>query len=257
MKQELLLDKLRADWDSLARENAFHYIASLRKEWPEDEFLLSGESDVAELLDPILRHAKVGPRNKRILEIGCGVGRMTFALASRFEAVEAVDISPEMIQRARELQKRLGTTNVRFQVNNGQDLKGYSDESVDVCFSYIVFQHIPEISVILGYIREMGRVLKPDGLFLFQVNGYWRVKFPGGRYLMWGMKATHRLRKWGIGTRPLLRFGKLDGWGGVPVPVAEIQATCADAGLGISSLVGIGTHFMWVMGSKTGSYKPV
>lgn len=108
MSKDSLLGNLRAEWDFLARKNAFHYIASLRDDWPEDEFLLSGESDVAELLDPFLYRAKFEPRNKRILEIGCGVGRMSFALGRRFGTVEAVDISPEMIQRARELQQRIG-----------------------------------------------------------------------------------------------------------------------------------------------------
>ncbi len=179
-KPDVLVTKMREEWDHRARKNPYHYIASVRDKWPEDEFLLSGEREVRDLVDPYLADAQFVPRDKRMLEIGCGVGRMTFALAKRFGTVEAIDISGEMVKRAKELQARLGIGNVRFQVGNGKDLRVFPDESMDFGFSYIVFQHIPEISIILNYVREIGRVLKKGGLFRFQVNGYRRLKFPFG-----------------------------------------------------------------------------
>ncbi len=248
--QDSLTSKMRQEWDYLSQKNAFHYIASLKEHWSEEEFLLSGESDVTRLVDPFLSQAEFLPQDRRMLEVGCGVGRMTFALARRFGTVEATDISGEMIKRATELQVRFGIGNVRFQVGNGKDLRAYSDESVDFGFSYIVFQHIPDISIILNYVREIGRVLKRGGLFRFQVNGYRHLKFPYGYYLMWGTSATHRLRKWAIQTRPHLRFGKLDGWRGVPISVSEVHHTCTASGLSITQVTGIGTQFMWVNGRK-------
>jgi len=176
---------------------------------------------------------------------------MTFPLANRFGTVEAIDISGEMIHRAKELQARLGITNVRFQLGNGKDLKPYPDESMDFAFSFIVFQHIPEISIILNYVREIGRVLKKGGLFRFQVNGYRRLNLPFGYCLMWGTSATRRLRKWNIQTRPHLRFGKLNSWRGVPIRVSEVQDTCAASGLSIIQIVGIDSLSMWVNGRKT------
>jgi len=233
--------KMQQEWDHRSRKNAYHYIASGRDEWPEDEFLLSGERDVRDFLDPYLSDARFVPRDKRMLEIGCGVGRMTFALAKRFGTVEAIDISGEMIKRAKELQTRLGIGNVRFQVGDGKDLTVYPDESMDFAFSYIVFQHIPEISIILNYVREIGRVLKKGGLFRFQVNGYRRLILPFGYCLMWG---------WKIQTRPHVRFGKLNSWRGVPIKVSEIQDACAAAGLSITQVIGIDTKSMWVNGRK-------
>jgi SAM-dependent methyltransferase len=55
-------------------------------------------------------------------------------------------------------------------VGNGVDLSAYPDASFDFVFSYIVFQHIPDVNVTLKYIREAGRVLRPGGSFYFQVN---------------------------------------------------------------------------------------
>jgi SAM-dependent methyltransferase len=240
--------KMRQEWDHRSRKNAYRYIGSVRD---EEGFFLSGERDVRDLVDPYLSDAQFVPRDKRMLELGCGVGRMTFPLANRFGTVEAIDISGEMIQRAKELQARLGIANVRFQLGNGKDLRPYPDESMDFVFSFIVFQHIPEISIILNYVSEIGRVLKKGGFFRFQVNGYRRLKLPFGYCLMWGTSATRRLRKWNIQTRPHLRFGKLNSWRGVPIRVSEVQDTCAASGLSITQVVGIDTLSMWVNGRKT------
>src|SRR5712692_5195441 len=102
---DVLAAKMRQEWDHRSRKNAYRYIGSVRD---EDEFFLNGERDVRDLVDPYLSDAQFVPRDKRMLEIGCGVGRMTFALAKRFGTVEAIDISGEMIKRAKELQTRLG-----------------------------------------------------------------------------------------------------------------------------------------------------
>lgn len=248
--QDSVISKLREEWDFLSRKNAFHYIASLKNDWSLDEFLLSGESDVVEVVDPFLSQSHFATRDKKMLEIGCGVGRMTFAFAKRFAEVQAVDISGEMIGRAEELKKRLGVMNAHFRLCDGNNLRDFPNSSIDFCFSYIVFQHIPDVPIILNYIREIGRVLKKDGLFRFQVNGYRKITFPRGYCLMWGTSRTHRLRKWKILTRPHFRFGKAHGWKGVPVSISEIHQTCKASGLICTCITGVGTQFMWVEGRK-------
>lgn len=250
LDHDSVLSKVRTEWNSFARENAFHYIASLKKEWAQNDFLDSGESDVAELIDPFLAETGFAARDKTMLEIGCGVGRMTFALAKRFAIVEAVDISDEMIRRAREMQASLGLANARFQTCNGRDLAKFPSEVVDFCFSYIVFQHIPDVSITLGYIREMGRVLRVGGLFKFQINGFRRIRFPRNYYLLWGTSPTHRLRKWNVRVRPHVRFGRLDAWGGVPITVSEVRDACAASDLECTRITGVGSRFMWVSGRK-------
>lgn len=246
----LVIDALRNEWNHLSRTNAFHYIKSTKNEWQEEDFLSSGEQDVRELVDPFLMRAGYDPRDKTMLEIGCGVGRMSVAFARRFRRVEAADISAEMVAQAKERQQKLQIENIRFQVVSGQDLELYSNESVDFCFSYIVFQHIPDISVILSYVREIGRVLKKGGVALFQVNGYYRLKLPGKNFLYWGVGDTGRLRKLGILSRPCLRFGKLNSWDGVPVSTSELQAACRDGDLAEVEFRNIGRQYMWVSARK-------
>ena len=250
VKSNLPGTRMQKEWDQRSRENAYHYIASWQDHWSEEQFLLSGEQDVQKLVDPFLAAAGFIPGDKRALEIGCGVGRMSFALAKRFAAVEALDISNEMIKRANGLQEHLGIKNVNFRASGGSDLHQYLDESVDFAFSFIVFQHIPEVAIIEGYIREMGRVLKTGGLFRFQVNGYHRRTLPFGYCLMWGKSAAPVAgNSWSL-SRPHIKFGKLNSWRGVSITAAEVRAACDSAGLSITQITGIDSKTMWVNGKK-------
>ena len=103
-----------------------------------------------------------------MLEIGCGVGRITRVLAARAAQVLALDVSDEMLARARELNPAL--TNVSWVLGDGLSLHGIPDASLDACVSVVVFQHIPDPEVTLGYVREVGRVLRPGGWAALQVS---------------------------------------------------------------------------------------
>jgi ubiquinone/menaquinone biosynthesis C-methylase UbiE len=109
------------------------------------------------------------PRQMRIIEIGCGAGRITRALANIFGEVHAVDVSGEMVARAR--QALTGTTNAFVYQNNGKDLAVLPEGPYDFAFSTIVFQHIPSREVIYSYVREVHRLLRSGALFKFQVQG--------------------------------------------------------------------------------------
>lgn len=73
-----------------------------------------------------------------------------------------------MLERARALHAQL--TNVKWIHGDGESLSGIADASVDAVFSHVVFQHIPDPRITLGYVREMGRVLRPGGWTAFQVS---------------------------------------------------------------------------------------
>jgi SAM-dependent methyltransferase len=235
----------------MAKDNAMHHIASGEDSWKEEDFFAGGESDVVELVDPILLRRGVDPGRKRMLEIGCGIGRMSFHFAKRFREVDAVDISPEMIRRANEYREKFAASNLRFHVCNGSDLASFGEEQFDFCFSYIVFQHIPSVELIFRYVREIGRVLKVGGAFLFQVNGYSHVRLLGSSYLSWGVRTTGRLRKLGIYRRPFIRFGQLDLMAGVPIKRSELIRVCQSVRLETKEITGSRSQFMWFSGTKS------
>ena len=162
---------MRRDWDQRARENARYYVNTERENWTDEQFFASGERTVAEevLTDMINICQGKDPREMKVLEIGCGAGRVTRALSRLFGEVYGVDISGEMIARAR--QALASQPNAHLFQNSGADLAVLGDVTIDFAFSSIVFQHIPSREVIESYVREVHRLLRPGGLFKFQVQG--------------------------------------------------------------------------------------
>jgi SAM-dependent methyltransferase len=171
-----LLRKMEQDWDERARENALYYVSTARTDWTREDFYASGERTVAEqiLNDMINICQGTEPRRMRVLEIGCGAGRVTRALAGVFGEVHGVDVSGEMLELARTA--LADRPNAFFHRNNGMDLSVLGDLKFDFAFSTIVFQHIPSRDVIENYVREVHRVLRPGALFKFQVQGDSRVE---------------------------------------------------------------------------------
>src|SRR5450755_676929 len=98
-----ILEKMRQDWDERARENARHYVATGQTEWTDEAFFESGEKAIREQLLNDMGNVCQGkdPKTMRILEIGCGAGRLTRALSKLFGEVHAVDVSGEMVARAK------------------------------------------------------------------------------------------------------------------------------------------------------------
>jgi cyclopropane fatty-acyl-phospholipid synthase-like methyltransferase len=171
MKVEQQLENMRKAWDERARENARHYVATGRSDWTDEEFFASGEQQIAEDILTDMGNICQGkdPREMRILEIGCGAGRLTRAFAKRFGEVHAVDISGEMVAAAREAVKDFPGAHI-YQ-NNGCDLQVVPQLEFDFAYSAIVFQHIPSRDIIENYVREVHRLLKPGALFKFWVQG--------------------------------------------------------------------------------------
>lgn len=162
---------MQGDWDRRARENARHFIATGKLDWTPEEFLESGRENVrAEILTDMQNICQGrDPKQMRVLEIGCGAGRVTSALAEVFGEVHGVDISGEMVKLAR--QTVCGQPTAFVYQNNGMDLSVLGDLTFDFAFSFIVFQHIPSKTVIENYVRDVHSLLRPGALFKFQVTG--------------------------------------------------------------------------------------
>jgi SAM-dependent methyltransferase len=171
LTRDQLAAKMRVDWDRRARENARHYVATGREDWTDEEFFQSGELAVEhEILNDMINICQgKDPKQMNVLEIGCGAGRITRALAKLFGQVYAVDVSGEMIALARRALRDF--PNAHVYQNNGVDLSVLGDVQIDFAFSEIVFQHIPSVEVIESYVREVHRLLGPGRLFKFQVQG--------------------------------------------------------------------------------------
>jgi SAM-dependent methyltransferase len=159
--------EMRRYWDARADEDAYYFVDNRLEYGNPDErrFWEDGPAVVDAVLDAA--EARIRPED-RIVEIGCGIGRLTRARAERAASVVAVDVSERMLAKARE--SNPGLDNVVWRLGDGESLRGIGDASADACFSHVVFQHIPDPEITLGYVREIGRVLRPGGWAAFQVS---------------------------------------------------------------------------------------
>jgi SAM-dependent methyltransferase len=249
-----LTNLMRQDWDERARKDAFHYIASWRKDWSPDSFFQSGEEDYRRLVAPLFDRLRWEPEGKRILELGCGAGRMTRSFSERFSHVYAFDISKEMLGHAKALLP--DASNVDWVLGNGTDLRGLGDESVDFAFSYIVLQHMPEPPFAHRYIREMLRVVKAGGMFLFQFNSVPRMTMNWKGRLAWGAVDL----PWSLGFRAMSRgVASLLGlspeiagksWRGASLDVSGVRKTVEASGGTVKEMTGENTPMTWCWGLK-------
>lgn len=228
--------QMRRFWDRRAREDAFYFVDNrLRYGHPDlDRFWAEGERDLDTLLDAV--GASVSADDS-IVDIGCGVGRLTRPLAARAAEVWAVDVSAEMLERARHYNGELA--NVHWTLGDGESLTGIGDASVDGCVSHVVFQHIPSGAVVLEYVREIGRVLKPGGWAAFQISNDPVVHRPPGRVARARHAVTAALRRSPRGQAN-------PAWLGTAIDLDDLRRAAADGGLEIERIVGEGTQFCLV-----------
>ena len=161
------LAALRRTWDAWGREDPLWAVLSVDdrrgNRWDAEEFLRTGREHVAWMLG-WLRELGIEPARGDWLDFGCGVGRLTQALAAHAGTVLGVDIAPSMVERAHALAATLN--NVRFEADDSGDLRRHPDGSFDLVCSFLVLQHIPT-EIALGYVSEFVRVLRPGGVAVF------------------------------------------------------------------------------------------
>ncbi len=217
MESQSISERMRAEWDQRARENAYHYVASDLSSDSEEEFDRSGRLSTEDAVVNDIERIAGGadPKSMTILEIGCGAGRMTRHLARIFGHVHALDVSGEMIAQARG--RLAGVENVSLYHTDGVDLSDIGDVELDFALSYIVFQHIPDIEVIRGYIRQAAEKLKPGALFKFQVQG-----------------------------SPAVETMDRDTWSGARFSAADAVRAARENQLRIEAFQGAGEHYFWL-----------
>ena len=111
----------------------------------------------------------------KVLELGCGAGRVTRALSTIFGEVHGIDVSPEMVRLA-----RAAVPNAFIHQIDGATLPTLAHLQFDFAYSCCVFQHIASYEVIQTLLCEVGRKLRPGALFKFEVQGCGSVISPPG-----------------------------------------------------------------------------
>lgn len=122
------------------------------------------DKSTREIVDLFDRLAVLGPhRHRRVLEIGCGHGRIVAAVAPRVDEAFGIDISPGMIEAAR--QRCADLRNVILSATSGRDLGQFPTSSFDLVYAVDAFPYIHHAGRALAalHVREAARVLRPGG----------------------------------------------------------------------------------------------
>jgi SAM-dependent methyltransferase len=215
----------RDAWDRRAESDLYSSIESSRRDWTSDEFYADGRRMVEQAMGWLGDSVSRG----RMLEVGCGAGRTAVPFAQVFELVDGVDISPRMIDAA--VEQGL-PENVHLQPTDGSSLDPFEDASFDFVFSEHVFQHIASEAVIVRYLREIGRALKPEGVALLQFD----TRSGGLASALYGLVPARFLPR--ERREYMRRYRRTPDW---------VRATAASAGLAVEWERGGGSHWHWFM----------
>lgn len=137
-----------------------------RNSWDRQAFFASGEDEVAQLIE-IADRLKRPAGHFLALDFGCGLGRLTRPLASRFDVTIGYDVAAGMLAQARDL--NADVPGCRFVLGRGSDLGCFETASFDLVITSATLQTLPDKATILGYIRECLRIVRPDGLVAFHL----------------------------------------------------------------------------------------
>lgn len=135
-----------------------------------ESFRESGAREIERLFELLERNGISVSSSSTCIEYGCGVGRVTRALAARFSQVIGCDISSSHIGLAKNYLNETGCKNVNFKLIG--DLKDIENlPKVDFFYSVIVLQHNPP-PIIEVIVTQLAKSLKPGGYGFFQVPTY-------------------------------------------------------------------------------------
>lgn len=154
------------------------------------EFYDSGRGDVHTFNAFLTRNGVAASSLHKVLEYGCGLGRVTRFLAAQFDEVEAFDISPSHLRQAEEHLRRSGLNNVALKRVRALDDIGTSVD-LDAVFCVIVLQHNPP-PVIVAVLKRLLARLRSGGVAYFQVPTHaTEYRFQLDHYLAHGLAANH------------------------------------------------------------------
>ncbi len=193
----------RAWWNRYARSDPFWAVLTEADKkagrWDAADFFQSGRTTIETELAQ-LRRCGLSPSFEHAIDFGCGLGRLTNALAEHFAHTTGIDISPSMLRRARRLVQH--PDKIDFVATADPRLATLPSAAFDFVYSEITLQHIaPAESEV--YIGSLVRLARPGGAISFQLpthipppHPYERFKFSVWPPTLWMRTKRYAVQTW-------------------------------------------------------------
>ncbi len=189
-------NKYHEQWERLGESDPYWAVLTDPRnkvsKWNSTDFFQTGEKEIESVFSKLKELSSEITFNVS-LDFGCGVGRLSRALATKFGKVIAVDVSSSMLREARKVNHDVD--NIVFLRNSVDNLAIISSNSIDFLYSNIVLQHMPHNRQAI-YIREFCRVLRPRGILVFQTPSKCNFQtWKGWLYKLLGNKVLNLVRR--------------------------------------------------------------
>ena len=191
-------DTHQRDWEELATFDPLWAILNAPGTryggWDRDAFFATGVDDVGFAIRR-LEELGLPARGPRALDFGCGIGRLSRALAAHYDHVTGVDISSTMVDLARK--ENSDVQNVEFVYNAAPNLEIVGDARFDLVYTRGVLQHLPDHEAVRTFVHEFVRILVPGGVACLHIPTF----IPRRYRLMVARRVYVALHKLGVSPR--------------------------------------------------------
>jgi arsenite methyltransferase len=165
---DLLKREIKKTYASVSQEPAKDFVFPTGRAWAEDLDYPSELANVpeaaAESFAGVANPFSLGrlEPGEKVADLGCGAGTDSLVAAQMVGpegSVTGIDMTPEMLARARGAAEQLGSGNVEFVEGEIEHLP-FADESIDVVISNGVIDLVPDKDAVFA---EIFRILRPGG----------------------------------------------------------------------------------------------
>jgi ubiquinone/menaquinone biosynthesis C-methylase UbiE len=218
----MLISTTRREWEDLAKLDPLWAILTDPEKqfgrWDIKDFFASGQDEIDDLMRTC---GLTRGSNGKVLDFGCGVGRLSRALGQYFEEVYGVDISEEMVRLA-----SAHTPSCKFLVNQTDNLRLFQDDFFDFVYSNIVLQHQRTTGLVRAYIREFIRITRPKGMIVFQLPHRLSLR----QVLQPGRRLYSLLRTFGFSAQDIYNRLHLNPMRTISLSSEEVEETVCSLG---------------------------
>ncbi len=158
---------IRNSWDRIGAQDPRRVVLAAtdkrRGRWDPDDSIATGKKEVDAALGTLARLCGAPRKTTTALTFGCGAGQLGHALATHYDEVIGVDVSPPMPDTARRLDRTRGRCTSLH--NDASRLAVIPNGGVDLVFTSRTLQHMPP-ALSRRYLHEFGRIIRPGGALI-------------------------------------------------------------------------------------------